>query len=67
MDQRTMPAYLTLGEAATHLGIGRTTVYQEVVAGRIRAKRFGKKNIRIAVSELERYEAEQDYHPTRYR
>jgi excisionase family DNA binding protein len=43
-----------LTEVAERLGIGRTTVYQEVVDGNLKAKRFGKKNIRIPAEELRR-------------
>ncbi len=59
--------YLSLDEVARELGISRTTVYEEVVAGNLRAKRFGKKQIRVHVDELARYEREQDYAPGQYR
>jgi excisionase family DNA binding protein len=60
-------AYYTLDEVAERLGIGRTTVYQEVVEVNLKAKRFGKKNIRIPAEELKRYEEEQDYYKGTYR
>ncbi len=65
--EHTDKAYYTLTEVAERLGIGRTTVYQEVVEGNFKAKRFGKKNIRIPAEELRRYEVEQDYYKGTYR
>lgn len=67
MNDTEPKAYYTLQEASERLGIGRTTVYQEVVEGNIRAKRFGKKNIRIPAEALQRYESENDYYPGTYR
>jgi len=54
-------------EVAERLGVSRTTVYEEVLAGNIKAKRFGKKSIRILAAELERYERESEYEYGTYR
>lgn len=59
--------YLTTDEVAQELGIGRSTVYEEITRGNLKAKRFGKKNIRIHVDELKRYEEESDWRPGQYR
>ena len=59
--------YLSVDEVAAELGIGRTTVYEEITRGKLRAKRFGKKNIKIHVDELRRYEEESDWEPGQYR
>lgn len=53
--------YLTVKEVADHLSIPRSTAYDLVHGGGLKAKRFGKRTIRIHVDELERYERESTY------
>ena len=53
--------YLTVREVAEYLNIGRSSAYELISDGKLRAKKFGKKNVRIHVSELERYERESNW------
>ena len=46
---------------ADHLRIGRSSAYDLITRGEIRAKTFGKRNVRIHVDELARYERESDW------
>ncbi len=55
--------YMTIQEVADYLTIGRTSAYELISQGDIKAKRFGKKNVRVHVDELKRYEAESDWRP----
>lgn len=55
--------YMTVSEVAEATGMGLSTVYDEIQRGNIRAKRFGKKSIRVHVDELKRYEEASDYLP----
>lgn len=59
--------YLSVDEVAAHLGVGRTFIYNEVASGSLKAKRFGKKNIKIHLNELARYESDSDWEPGQYR
>ncbi len=45
----------TIREAAQYLGVSKGTVRNEIKRGRILAKRFAKRVIRIAQTELDRY------------
>ena len=60
-DQRRR--YLTVQEVADYLGIGRSSAYDLIKGGDLKAKRFGKKNVRVHIEELERYEGESEWHP----
>lgn len=53
--------YLTILEVAEHLSIGRTSAYDLITSGQLKAKRFGKRSVRVHVDELERYERESDW------
>jgi excisionase family DNA binding protein len=52
------PQYLSIPEVAERWSCEHKLVYAEVAAGRLKAIRIGKKLLRVAVSELERYERE---------
>ena len=53
--------YLTVREVAEHLTIGLSSAYDLITSGQLRAKRFGKRNVRVHVQELERYERDSDW------
>lgn len=53
--------YLTVTEVAGYLGIGRSSAYDLIGRGEIQAKRFGKRNVRVHIDELKRYEEECDW------
>lgn len=59
--------YLSVKEVAAELGIGESTVYDEIQRGNLKAKRFGKKAIKIHLEELSRYEDASDWEPGQYR
>jgi excisionase family DNA binding protein len=48
--------WLTLAEAARHIGVARTALYQWLQAGRVPHHRFGRL-IKIHVDDLERFVA----------
>ncbi len=54
-------SYMTVGEVAEHLSIGLSSAYDLISSGELKAKRFGKRNVRVHVDELERYERESDW------
>jgi excisionase family DNA binding protein len=55
--------YLSINQVAERFGVSRAPIYEEVKAGRLKAKRIGKKpSIRIHVDDLAEWEKEQDYH-----
>lgn len=54
--------YMTVREVAEYLNIGRSSAYELVSTGELKAKKFGKKNVRVHIEELERYEQESDWH-----
>ena len=49
--QKLDPILVSISEAHKALGIGRTKLYEEINAGRIRVVRFGKRSL-IPVDEL---------------
>lgn len=49
---------LSVGEACEALSIGRTTLYGLMQNGRIAAVRIGKRGVRIAAGEVERFARE---------
>ena len=53
--------YLTVKEVAEYLSIARSTAYDLIPSGELKAKRFGKRNVRVHVEELRRYERESDW------
>lgn len=53
--------YLTVLEVAEYLSIARSTAYDLISRGEIKAKRFGKRSVRVHVDELRRYERESDW------
>lgn len=54
-----MSTHLTVAEVAERWQCGRTTVYDEIKAGRLRALTIGAQGKRITVAELHRYENER--------
>ena len=52
---------MTVQEVAEHLGIGKSSAYDLIYGGELKAKRFGKRNVRVHGDELERYERESDW------
>ncbi len=59
--------YLTIDEIAEELSLSRVTIYNEIVKGNLKAKRFGKKSIRVHVNEFERYQKESEFELGQYR
>lgn len=53
-DKTTGKLLFSVKEFCEIVGIGRTTFYQEVKAGRIKAKKMGRSTL-IPKSELERF------------
>ena len=53
--------YMTVLEVAEYLSIARSSAYDLISSGDLKAKRFGKRNVRIHVEELQRYERESDW------
>ena len=53
-DKTTGKLLFSIKEFCEMVGIGRTTFYQEVKAGRIKAKKMGRSTL-IPKSELERF------------
>ena len=53
-DKTTGKLLFSVKEFCEMVGIGRTTFYQEVKAGRIKAKKVGRSTL-IPKSELERF------------
>ena len=55
--------YMTVLEVAEYLSIARSTAYDLISSGDLKAKRFGKSRriIRVHVEELLRYERESDW------
>ncbi|WP_288637875.1 helix-turn-helix domain-containing protein [uncultured Oxalobacter sp.] len=53
-DKTTGKLLFSVKEFCEIVGIGRTTFYQEVKAGRIKAKKMGRSTL-ITKSELERF------------
>lgn len=51
--------YLTVAQVAERWSCGKTTVYDEIKAGRLQALTIGAQGKRITVAELQRYEAER--------
>jgi excisionase family DNA binding protein len=58
-DQGLRKMALSYREAANALGVCERLVWQMVKDGHIQAFRCGKRSVRIAVSEIERFIAEQ--------
>ena len=50
----TLPAFLTIDEAAEQLRVSRDFVHRLVDNGTIRAVRFGERTTRIPTAELDR-------------
>ena len=59
MDKRRR--YMTVLEVAEYLSIARSTAYDLISSGELKAKRFGKRSIRVHVEELQRYERDSDW------
>lgn len=53
MDTPVRPDGLTVAEAAQYLGIGRSSCYRLIAAGRIESVRFGRSR-RVSLRYLER-------------
>ena len=53
-DKTTGKLLFSVKEFCERVGVGRTTFYQEVKAGRIKAKKMGRSTL-IPKSELERF------------
>ena len=54
---------MTVLEVAEYLSIARSTAYDLISSGELKAKRFGKRAIRVHVEDLRRYERESDWRP----
>jgi excisionase family DNA binding protein len=56
--------YITVNNAAERLGVTRHAIYKWIKQGRLTAHRFGElRGIRIAVSELDRFEQDARIEP----
>ena len=55
--------YMTVLEVAEYLSIARSTAYDLISSGELKAKRFGKRAIRVHIEDLQRYERESDWRP----
>lgn len=53
--------YLTVSEVADYLAISRSSAYDLISRGDLKAKRFAKRSLRVHVDELRRYENESDW------
>lgn len=54
--------WLSIDDVAGELGVSRTPIYQEVIEGRLKAKRIGKKpTIRIHRGDFEDWLSRSDY------
>ena len=54
---------MTVLEVAEYLSIARSTAYDLISSGELKAKRFGKRAIRVHIEDLQRYERESDWRP----
>ena len=50
-----MAAFLSVPDAAAHLGVHPALIYKEIRAGRLLAVKIGAKVIRIPMTSLESY------------
>lgn len=53
--------YATVKEVADYFGVGRSSVYEWISTGQLQAKKFGKKAVRVHLSEIERFEQESEW------
>lgn len=51
--------FLSVAEIAARWGCSKTTVYDEIRAGHLRAMTIGTQAKRVALAELQRYETER--------
>lgn len=49
----TEPAYLSISDAARHLGVSRDTVRDWIKAGKLPVYEFGPRTVRVKIEELE--------------
>lgn len=63
MTTSTLPAHVTLDEAATYLGISKTTLRDFLDSGELPAIRLGGRSrlVRIAWKDLERFASRHNY------
>jgi len=53
-QRRSRQRALSIGEFVQRYGVGRTTAYQEISSGRLRARKIGKRTI-ISVDDAEEW------------
>jgi excisionase family DNA binding protein len=51
--QRRLPVYVSIGEAAEVMSVSTKTIRRRINDGAIPAYRFGRRNIRIRLEDLE--------------
>ena len=51
--QRTLPVYVSIGQAAEAMSVSTKTIRRRINDGAIPAYRFGRRNLRIRVEDLE--------------
>ena len=51
--QRALPVYVSIGEAAEAMSVSTKTIRRRINDGAIQAYRFGRRNLRIRVEDLE--------------
>lgn len=51
--QPRLPVYVSIGEAAEALAVSTKTIRRRISTGEIPAYRFGRRNLRIRVEDLE--------------
>ena len=51
--QRALPVYVSIGEAAEAMSVSTKTIRRRISDGAIPAYRFGRRNLRIRVEDLE--------------
>ena len=51
--QRALPVYVSIGEAAEAMSVSTKTIRRRITTGEIPAYRFGRRNLRIRVEDLE--------------
>lgn len=53
--------YAKVKEVADYFGVSRSIVYEWISSGQLQAKKFGKKAVRVHLSEIERFEQESEW------